>query len=179
MKVAPGPIRSFEDLECWKACRNLRRFVSELVPPQLSKSGFDWVIKSCVRLGRRRQISAPPHRLWHSMSMGLKALGPTESMLVRRTMLPSGSSDITQDALARQRPTGRGHLLHRKCSKRDPVPAGSNTNSRNLGENGSGGFSVMQSEPISRPGATRRREGYGRFHFLDKAKFCSNARGSC
>jgi four helix bundle protein len=22
-------------------------------------------------------------------------------------------------------------------------------------------------------------EGYGRFHYLDKAKFCSNARGSC
>jgi four helix bundle protein len=22
-------------------------------------------------------------------------------------------------------------------------------------------------------------EGYGRFHFLDNAKFCSNARGSC
>ncbi len=22
-------------------------------------------------------------------------------------------------------------------------------------------------------------EGYGRFHYLDNAKFCSNARGSC
>ena len=26
--------------------------------------------------------------------------------------------------------------------------------------------------------ATLRREGYGRFHFADNAKFCSNARGS-
>ena len=25
----------------------------------------------------------------------------------------------------------------------------------------------------------RRAEGYGRFHYLDNAKFCSNARGSC
>lgn len=24
----------------------------------------------------------------------------------------------------------------------------------------------------------RRREGYGRFHYLDNSKFCSNARGS-
>jgi four helix bundle protein len=23
------------------------------------------------------------------------------------------------------------------------------------------------------------RKGYGRFHYLDNAKFCSNARGSC
>jgi four helix bundle protein len=23
------------------------------------------------------------------------------------------------------------------------------------------------------------REGYGRFHYLDNAKFCSNSRGSC
>ena len=29
-----------------------------------------------------------------------------------------------------------------------------------------------------RPWATRRREGYGRFHYTDNAKFCSNARGS-
>src|SRR5436853_4290523 len=37
MKVAPGPIRSFEDLECWKACRILRRFVSQEVIPNLPK----------------------------------------------------------------------------------------------------------------------------------------------
>ena len=37
MKVAPGPIRGFEDLECWQACRNLRRFISEKVIPHLPK----------------------------------------------------------------------------------------------------------------------------------------------
>jgi four helix bundle protein len=33
----PGPIHSFEDLDCWKACRNLRIFVAKEVVPQLPK----------------------------------------------------------------------------------------------------------------------------------------------
>lgn len=37
----------------------------------------------------------------------------------------------------------------------------------------------MRLEMRQLAGATRRREGYGRFHYLDNAKFCSNARGSC
>ena len=32
---------------------------------------------------------------------------------------------------------------------------------------------------IQRVTATRRREGHGRFHYLDNSKFCRNARGSC
>jgi four helix bundle protein len=81
MKVAPKPVRSFEDLECWKACRNLRRFVSEEVVPQLPK-------EERYRMG---------------------------------------------DQLLR----------------------------------------------AARSTTANIAEGYGRFHYLDNAKFCSNARGSC
>ena len=81
MNVAPGPVRSFEDLECWKAGRNLRRFVSEEVLPQLPK-------EERYRLG---------------------------------------------DQLLR----------------------------------------------AARSTTANVAEGYGRFHYLDNAKFCSNARGSC
>ncbi|SRR6266404_1642259 len=81
MKVASGPVRSFEDLECWKACRNLRRFVSELVLPQLPK-------QERFRLG---------------------------DQILRAARLTTANI----------------------------------------------------------------AEGYGRFHFLDNAKFCSHARGSC
>jgi four helix bundle protein len=31
----------------------------------------------------------------------------------------------------------------------------------------------------ARPTTANIAEGYGRFHYLDNAKFCSNARGSC
>ncbi len=31
----------------------------------------------------------------------------------------------------------------------------------------------------ARPTTANISEGYGRFHFLDNAKFCSNSRGSC
>lgn len=31
----------------------------------------------------------------------------------------------------------------------------------------------------SRSGTANIAEGYGRFHYMDNAKFCSNARGSC
>lgn len=81
MKVAPGPVRSFEDLECWRACRALRQFISREVIPQLPK-------EERYRLG---------------------------------------------DQLLR----------------------------------------------ASRSATANVAEGYGRFHYLDNAKFCSNARGSC
>jgi four helix bundle protein len=81
MKVAPGPIRGFEDLECWKACRDLRRFVSAEVIPRLPKD-------ERYRLG---------------------------------------------DQLLR----------------------------------------------AARSTTANVAEGYGRFHYLDNAKFCSSARGSC
>jgi four helix bundle protein len=81
MKTAPQPIRSFEDLECWKACRNLRMFIAQEVVPQLPK-------EERYRLG---------------------------------------------DQLLR----------------------------------------------AARSTTANVAEGYGRFHHLDNAKFCSNARGSC
>ena len=37
MSVKTAPIRSFEDLDCWKACRQLRIFVSSNVVPSLPK----------------------------------------------------------------------------------------------------------------------------------------------
>jgi four helix bundle protein len=81
MSVAPRPIRCFEDLECWKACRDLRRFVSGDVVPRLPKN-------ERYRMG---------------------------------------------DQLLR----------------------------------------------AARSTTANIAEGYGRFHYLDNAKFCSNARGSC
>ena len=81
MNVAPGPVRTFEDLECWKACRDLRVFVAREVVPRLPK-------EERYRLG---------------------------------------------DQLLR----------------------------------------------AARSTTANIAEGYGRFHFLDNAKFCSNARGSC
>lgn len=81
MKTAPIQIRSFEDLDCWKACRELRRFISAQVIPRLPK-------EERYRLG---------------------------------------------DQILR----------------------------------------------AARSATANVAEGYGRFHFLDNAKFCSNARGSC
>ena len=80
-RVEPRPIRSFEDLECWQACRNLRRFIAGEVVPALPKD-------ERYRLG---------------------------------------------DQLLR----------------------------------------------AARSATANVAEGYGRFHYLDNAKFCSNARGSC
>jgi four helix bundle protein len=80
MKIAP-PIRRFEDLECWQACRALRLFVAREVVPQLPKD-------ERYRMGDQ--------------------------------------------------------LLRAARSKTANVA-----------------------------------EGYGRFHYLDNARFCSNARGSC
>jgi four helix bundle protein len=77
----PGSIRSFEDLNCWKACRNLRAFIASDVVPQLPK-------EERYRLG---------------------------DQLLRAAR--SSTANIAED--------------------------------------------------------------YGRFHYLDNAKFCSNARGSC
>lgn len=81
MKVVSRPIRSFEDLDCWKACRDLRRFVAAEIIPKLPKD-------ERYRLG---------------------------------------------DQLMR----------------------------------------------AARSTTANIAEGYGRFHYLDNAKFCSNARGSC
>ena len=81
MNVAPGLIHSFEDLECWKACRVLRRFVADDVVPTLPKD-------ERYRMG---------------------------------------------DQLLR----------------------------------------------AARSTTANIAEGYGRFHYLDNARFCSNARGSC
>jgi four helix bundle protein len=81
MNGAPRSIRSFEDLECWKACRSLRQFVSQEVVPHLPK-------EERYRLG---------------------------------------------DQLLR----------------------------------------------AARSTTANVAEGYGRFHYLDNSKFCSNARGSC
>jgi len=39
------PIRTFEDLECWKACRELRRFITKEVIPVLPREErFRWAI---------------------------------------------------------------------------------------------------------------------------------------
>src|SRR5687768_9125729 len=81
MKVDSRPIHSFEDLDCWKACRDLRRFVAGEVIPKLAK-------EERYRMGDQ--------------------------------MLRAARSTTANIA-----------------------------------------------------------EGYGRFHYLDNAKFCSNARGSC
>ena len=81
MKVVPGSIRCFEDLECWKACRELRIFVAREVVARLPK-------EERFRLG---------------------------------------------DQLLR----------------------------------------------AARSTTANIADGYGRFHYLDNAKFCSNARGSC
>src|SRR5881394_4638860 len=79
--VERAPLRTFEDLECWKQCRNLRLFVAKSVIPVLPKD-------ERYRLG---------------------------------------------DQLLR----------------------------------------------AARSTAANIAEGYGRFHYLDNAKFCSNSRGSC
>jgi four helix bundle protein len=81
MKVTPRPVRSFEDLECWKTCRTLRRFIAAEVIPQLPKE-------------ERYRLS-------------------------------------------------------------DQILRAARSTTANVAE------------------------GYGRFHYLDNAKFCSNARGSC
>lgn len=75
------PVRTFEDLECWKACRDLRTFVHREILPLL-----------------------PKHEIYR-----------------------------LADQLVR-------------CSR---------STTANIAE------------------------GYGRFHYLDNAKFCSNSRGSC
>src|SRR5947208_16471046 len=79
--VERAPVRTFEDLECWKQCRALRLFVAKSVIPVLPKD-------ECYRLG---------------------------------------------DQLLR----------------------------------------------AARSTTANIAEGYGRFHYLDNAKFCSDARGSC
>ena len=78
---AEAPIKTFEDLECWKQCRTLRLFVAKTVMPELPKD-------ERYRLGDQL----------------LRAARSTTSNIA---------------------------------------------------------------------------EGYGRFHYLDNAKFCSNSRGSC
>ena len=75
------PIRTFEELDCWKHCRNLRLFVAQQVVPTL-----------------------PKHEQYRLGDQFLRAARSTTANIA---------------------------------------------------------------------------EGYGRFHYLDNAKFCSNARGSC
>lgn len=77
----PDPIRSFEDLRCWRACRDFRLFVARKVAPAL----------------------------------------PGEERYRLRTQLLNAARSVTANIA----------------------------------------------------------EGYGRYHFLDNAKFCRNARGSC
>ena len=81
LMTAKQPIRTFEDLDCWKACRELRLYVARVLVPALPRS-------ERYRLGDQ--------------------------------MLRAARSTTANIA-----------------------------------------------------------EGYGRFHYLDNAKFCSNARGSC
>jgi four helix bundle protein len=77
----PEKIRSFEDLECWKACREIRLFVRRKILPDLPKEEIYRLTDQLIRASR------------------------------------STTANIA--------------------------------------------------------------EGYGRFHYLDNAKFCSNSRGSC
>ena len=79
--MSESVIRSFEDLECWRACRRLRLFVASVVAPAL-----------------------PPDERYRLADQLLRAARSTTNNIA---------------------------------------------------------------------------EGYGRYHYLDNAKFCSNARGSC
>jgi four helix bundle protein len=81
MKISSPQIKTFEDLECWQACRALRRFVTSQIVPVLPKD-------ERYRLG-------------------------------------------------------------------DQIVRAARSTTANIAE------------------------GYGRFHYLDNAKFCSNSRGSC
>jgi len=76
-----GNIRSFEDLQCWQACRELRNFISQKIIPHMPKVEIYRLTDQLIRCSR------------------------------------STTANIA--------------------------------------------------------------EGYGRFHYLDNAKFCSNSRGSC
>lgn len=76
-----NPVRTFEDLECWQHCRNLRLFIAKEIVPAL-----------------------PKHERYRLGDQLLRAARSTTANIA---------------------------------------------------------------------------EGYGRFHYLDNAKFCSNARGSC
>jgi hypothetical protein len=81
--------------------------------------------------------------------------------------------------------------LREKRSRHEQRLAGLNAKSKSRGADANGGFAVTQcalrqlERATLRPGSPtgwkrrRRAEGYGRFHYLDNAKFCSNARGSC
>jgi four helix bundle protein len=114
------------------------------------------------------------------MFMGLRAVELTTFMLDRRAMFLTDYFNIMQDAFPRQQQVGPGRWSRNKWLRREPRLAGLSISSRNRGENGNGGFAVTQSQLRQLKKATRRRaEGYGRFHYLDNAKFCSNARGSC
>jgi four helix bundle protein len=88
--------------------------------------------------------------------------------------------DITQGTFPRQKRIGPGCWSRSKSLRREQSHAGLSYNLRNRGANENCGFAVTRLQLRRREGATRRRaEGYGRFHYLDNAKFCSNARGSC
>ena len=129
---------------------------------------------------QRLRTWAPPRRLWLSMSTGLKAAEPTGCILARRRILLNGCFNIMQGTSPQRRQIGRGRSLREKRSRHEQRLAGLNAKSKSRGANAKGGFAVTQCALRQLERATRRRaEGYGRFHYLDNAKFCSNARGSC
>ena len=114
------------------------------------------------------------------MFTGSKAAEPTAFMLDRQRIFLSDYFDITQGMFPRQKRIGPGCWSRSKNLRRERMHAGLSYNLRNRGANENCGFAVTRLQLRRREGATRRRaEGYGRFHYLDNAKFCSNARGSC
>jgi four helix bundle protein len=114
------------------------------------------------------------------MFMGLRAVERTTFMLDRPAMFLVDYFNIMQDAFPRQKQVGPGLWSRNKRLRREPRLAGLSISSRNRGESGNGGFAVTHLLMRQLKKATRRRaEGYGRFHYLENAKFCSNSRGSC
>jgi 23S rRNA-intervening sequence protein len=120
-----------------------------------------------------------------------KATEQTAFTLDRRKVFLIDYFNIIQGTFPRQKQIGPGRSSRSKRLRRELRLAGSSINLRNREANGNGGFAITQFQLRRREGATlrpvcpmgwkrrRRAEGYGRFHYLDNAKFCSNSRGSC
>src|SRR5207245_7351329 len=88
--------------------------------------------------------------------------------------------NITRGTFSQQRKIETGFSLRLSKWRHEPRHVGSNANLSALAADVNDGYNNMQSCSAQRLFATpRRAEGYGRFHYLDNAKFCSNARGSC
>jgi hypothetical protein len=100
--------------------------------------------------------------------------------LGRQNIWRSDSFNTMQATFPRPKQIGRGYLSHKKQLRLEVRRDGLSINSRDRKANGNGGYAIMQFRLKPLDWATRRRaEGYGRFHFLENAKFCSNSRGSC